>query len=188
MALREKASAAPLVLIANDQEWSARSLESIPGRTDTRSFAPTPASRRSSGPAPRNPILSSSTRRCRTFTGSKSAARYAAILGSAARHRSSSRLRGPRAEPSVWKPTAAARGIPRATARRRGASAQARHFPRVQASSRHPARRKSARLRHRALQHAGLGSPGSRDRRRCHPPPRGARLRGVRAGDGARRR
>ena len=31
MALREKASAAPLVLIANDQEWSARSLESILG-------------------------------------------------------------------------------------------------------------------------------------------------------------
>jgi diguanylate cyclase (GGDEF)-like protein len=31
MAHREKASAAPLVLIANDQEWSARSLESILG-------------------------------------------------------------------------------------------------------------------------------------------------------------
>jgi diguanylate cyclase (GGDEF)-like protein len=31
MANREKASAAPLVLIANDQEWSARSLESILG-------------------------------------------------------------------------------------------------------------------------------------------------------------
>src|SRR5206468_11787926 len=28
---REKASSAPLVLIANDQEWSARSLESIRG-------------------------------------------------------------------------------------------------------------------------------------------------------------
>jgi diguanylate cyclase (GGDEF)-like protein len=31
MATRDKASAAPLVLIANDQEWSARSLESILG-------------------------------------------------------------------------------------------------------------------------------------------------------------
>jgi diguanylate cyclase (GGDEF)-like protein len=31
MANREKASAAPLVLIANDQEWSARSIESILG-------------------------------------------------------------------------------------------------------------------------------------------------------------
>jgi CheY-like chemotaxis protein len=31
MANREKALSAPLVLIANDQEWSARSLESILG-------------------------------------------------------------------------------------------------------------------------------------------------------------
>src|SRR3954454_25397205 len=31
MANREKAPTAPLVLIANDQEWSARSLESILG-------------------------------------------------------------------------------------------------------------------------------------------------------------
>ena len=31
MANRDKAPAAPLVLIANDQEWSARSLESILG-------------------------------------------------------------------------------------------------------------------------------------------------------------
>jgi CheY-like chemotaxis protein len=31
MAHREKAHPAPLVLIANDQEWSARSLESILG-------------------------------------------------------------------------------------------------------------------------------------------------------------
>ena len=31
MANRDKAPSAPLVLIANDQEWSARSLESILG-------------------------------------------------------------------------------------------------------------------------------------------------------------
>ena len=43
---RDKAASAPLVLIANDQEWSARSLESILGPSGTRWCGPTPGSRR----------------------------------------------------------------------------------------------------------------------------------------------
>ena len=154
------------------------------GRTATRWYGPTPASRRSSGHAPRNPTSSSSTRRCRTCTGSTSAARCAAILASAHdtdRHHHLGAL-GP--NPASGGLPLRRVGIPRAAARRRGASAQARHVPRspsVQVDI----------LREENLLDSGTGLYNMRGLARrareigadATAPPRGARLRRVRAGD-----
>ena len=189
MANREKASAAPLVLIANDQEWSARSLESILGPNGysvVRAYTGQQALERARTSQPDIIILDAQMPDMHGFEVCRS-------LRSDPRFSATTPIVITTSGPSGTHPASRGLplrrlGIPRAAARRRGAAAQAGHVPRSRSGrSTSCARRICSTRAPGSTTCAGLARRAREIGADATPPPRGARLRGVRARDGARR-